>query len=285
MSARMAGILPVLATPFDDHGRVDSESFVAQAEAAIEDGAHGLVMFGLASEYYKLADEERRTLSSLLVKTARNRVPVVLGVNHHCTELAICQAIEAERAGAQAIMILPPFFLNPTVEAIVAHIEAVAAAVRIPAVLQYAPAQTGIPADVVTKLPVTIIKVDAAPSVPVLQSLPARATSLVGYMGLDLPDAVSSGCAGCMPTASLVRPFVKIWELLQHSPDEGRREHQRLLPLLRFLMQSVEFLIAAEKQLLTSRGIFGCAYDRRPCAALDRRSVDELFSMTEPFFG
>ena len=281
MNAQIAGILPVLSTPFDEHGAVDCESFAAQAEAAIGDGAHGLVMFGLASEYYKLADEERRALTSVLIKTVKGRVPVVLAVNHHCTELAIRQAVEAEQAGADAIMILPPFFLNPPVQAILSHIEEVATAVRIPSALQYAPAQTGIPTDILANLPVTIIKIDAAPSTAALRSLPAGTTSLVGYMGLDLPDAVSLGCSGCMPTASLARSFVKIWKLLKQSPDDGRREHMRLLPLLEFLMQSVEFLIAAEKQLLLKHGIIRSAYGRKPCAVLDHGSIDQLFSFTK----
>ena len=276
MSAQIAGILPVLATPFDEQGMVDPESFAVQVETAIDDGAHGLAMFGLASEYYKLSDEERRTLTSVLVRTTRNRVPVILAVNHHCTELAVRQAVEAEKAGADAIMILPPFFLNPPVDAILAHIEAVTTAVHIPAALQYAPAQTGISAEVLANLPIAIVKVDAAPSAPALRALPPGTNSLVGYMGLDLPDAVALGCSGCMPTAALVRPFVQIWNLLQHSPEDGRREHERLLPLLQFLMQSVEFLIAAEKQMLLKRGIFRCAYGRRPCTVLESGSIDQL---------
>ena len=194
---------------------------------------------------------------------------------------AILQAMEAEQAGARAIMVLPPFFLGPSVDSILFHIEAIAGAVHIPVVLQYAPAQTGIHADVLTRLPVSIIKVDASPSIPALLALPAKVTTLIGYMGLDLPDSVTVGCSGCMPTASLVRPFVKVWRLLQLDPAEGRREHQRMIPLLQYMMQSIEFLIAAEKQLLVKRGIIRSNYCRKPCALLNRDQANQLDEYVE----
>ncbi len=281
MTAKIAGIVPVLATPFQSNGEIDTGGFAAIVESATANGAHALAMFGLASEYYKLTDEERRILTSVLIKTTRERVPVIISVTHHSTEVAVQQAVEAEQAGAQAIMIMPPFFLNPSVDSILFHIEAVAGAVHIPAILQYAPAQTGIQADVLARLPVSMIKVDASPSIPALLALPAGVTTLVGYMGLDLPDAVSAGCSGCMPTASLLGPFVKVWQLLQSDPEEGRREHQRIIPLLQFMMQSIEFLIAAEKQLLLKQRIIRDGYCRKPCTMLNRDQANQLYKYVE----
>lgn len=276
MTAKIAGIIPILATPFSSEGEVDAHGFASIVGSAIENGAHAVAMFGLASEYYKLTDDERRILTSVLIKTARDRVPVLISVTHHSTEVAVRQAIEAEQAGAHAVMVLPPFFLSPPLDSILFHIEAIAEAVHIPVILQYAPAQTAIQSDVLHRLPVSIIKVDASPSIPALLALPAGVTALVGYMGLDLPDAVSAGCSGCMPTASLVRSFVKVWRLLQGNPAEGRREHQRLLPLLQYMMQSVEFLIAAEKQLLVKQGIICSCYCRKPCVSLYREQINQL---------
>ena len=281
MTTEIAGIIPVLATPFDSTGTVDRNGFTAIVESAIRDGAHAVAMFGLASEYYKLTDNERRTLTSAVIKTARDRVPVIISITHHCTEIAIRQAIEAEQSGAHAIMVLPPFFLNPPADSILFHIEAIAEAVHVPVILQYAPTQTGIDANILGRLPVSIIKVDASPSVPALGSLPAGVTTLIGYMGLDLPDAFLAGCAGCMPTASLVREFVKVWRLLQADPIEGRREHQRLISLLQYMMQSIEFLIAAEKQLLLKRGIIHSGYCRKPGVKINPDQMAQLFESFE----
>ncbi len=276
MIAKIAGIIPILATPFTSEGEVDANGFAAIVESAITNGAHAIAMFGLASEYYKLTDDERRILTSVLIETTRDRVPVLISVTHHSTEVAVRQAMEAEQAGAHAVMVLPPFFLSPPLNSILFHVEAIVAAVHIPVILQYAPVQTAIPADVLLRLPVSIIKVDASPSIPALLSLPVGVTTLVGYMGLDLPDAVLAGCSGCMPTASLVRSFVKVWRLLQENPAEGRREHHTLLPLLQYMMQSVEFLIAAEKQLLVKQGIIRSGYCRSPCVSFYREQINQL---------
>ena len=281
MTDEIAGIIPILATPFNSEGEVDVQGFAAIVESAIEDGAHAVAMFGLASEYYKLTDDERRILTSILIKTTRDRVPVIISITHHSTEVAVRQAIEAEQAGARAIMALPPFFLGPSMDSILFHVEAIAGAVHIPVILQYAPAQTGIDATVLSRLPVSMMKVDASPSIPALLALPSTVTTLVGYMGLDLPDAVLVGCSGCMPTASLVRPFVKVWRNLQSNPDEGRREHQRLIPLLQYMMQSIEFLIASEKYLLLKRSIIQSSYCRKPCTLLNRDQANQLNEYVE----
>lgn len=271
-----SGIIPVLSTPFDERGEVDLEGFERVVEFAITGGANALAMFGLASEYYKLDDTERRQLQSVLLRTARGRVPVIVSITHHATEIAVRQAIEAENEGADALMILPPFFLNPTEDAILAHVEAIIGSVHTPTLLQYAPAETGLTAAMVAKLPINAVKIDAANSVDALLSLSHFRSKLVGYMGLDLPQAVSAGCSGCMPTASLTSQFVEIWELLMRDHEAGKAKHSQILPLLNFMMQSVEFLISAEKHHLCSRGIIKNPYCRRPAALLSKSDVEQL---------
>jgi 4-hydroxy-tetrahydrodipicolinate synthase len=271
-----SGIIPVLATPFDERGEVDLEDFERIIEFGIAQGAHALAMFGLASEYYKLDDTERRRLQSVLIRTSRGRVPVIISVTHHATEIAVRQAIEAENEGADALMILPPFFLNPTSDAILAHVEEIISSVHVPTLLQYAPAQTGLTAEIVAKLPIDAVKIDAANSVDALLSLSHVRSRLVGYMGLDLPQAVSAGCSGCMPTASLISHFIGIWESLMQDSEAGKRKHVQILPLLSFMMQSVEFLISAEKRLLYLRGIIKNPYCRRPAALLSKSDIEQL---------
>lgn len=277
------GIIPVLATPFDECGEVDLESFESEVDLAIRDGSNALAMFGLASEYYKLTDQERGELLGSLVRVAGSRVPIVISVTHHATEIAVRQARDAEDAGASAVMILPPFFLNPGLDAILEHIESVASSVQIPAILQYAPGQTQISSEILTRLPVSIVKIDAIPYGPAAAAVPPDRTRLTGYMGLELPDAVATGCDGCMPTASLVPQFRRLWELLRDQPEVGRAYHARLLPLLRFMMQSIEFLIACEKQLLMRRKAIKRSNSRRPMASLEPDQIRLLCQyLSEP---
>ena len=273
----IGGVIPVLATPFDECGDVDLDSFDGQVEMAIRDGADGLAMFGLASEYYKLMDSERQVLLRRLVSVVGQKIPVIISVAYHATELAIRQAREAQDAGADAIMILPPFFLEPSEEAILEHIACVAGAVGIPSILQYAPAQTRISSEILASLPVSMVKIDAVPFAPAAAMLPSGCLRLAGYMGLDLPDAVAADCRGCMPTASLAPQFRRLWDLLRRDPEQGREYHAGLLPLLQFMMQSIEFLARCEKHLLLRRKAIRSAHSRRPMASLEPAQVHLLY--------
>ncbi|MGH9403938.1 MAG: hypothetical protein ACRD2P_17800, partial [Terriglobia bacterium] len=108
------------------------------------------------------------------------------------------------------------------------------------------------------------------------QASGGSAKTIVGSMGLHLPEDVARGVAGCAPSASLGRAFVHFWNLLCQGGDEGRIFHQRLLPMLNFMMQSVEMLIACEKLLLVRRGIFPSACSREPAFHLDSFQSAEL---------
>jgi len=270
------GVIPVLATPFDEDGEIDLASFERQIDCTIEARPDALAMFGLASEYYKLSDDERDDLLRRLLRVANRRVPVIVSVTQHSTELAVKQALRAEESGASAVILLPPFFLRPPVESILAHVEAVAAAVRFPVILQYAPAETSLDAEILARLPVSAVKIDAVPYAPAAASVPMEKSRLAGYMGLELPDAVVAGCDGCMPTASLTANFKRLWQLLKNEPEAGRAYHARMLPLLQFMMQSIEFLIACEKQLLLWRKAIRVPHTRRPRVCLDTLQVATL---------
>lgn len=278
------GVIPILATPFTPEGEVDEASFRSLIEAAIAGGAHALAMFGLASEYYKLSDAERARLIQILVQQTAGRRPVIISITTHSTSLARREAAAAARYGADALMILPPFFLAPSTGAIIEHIRAVTSEVKLPTVVQYAPIQTGrtIGADAFAELSrslphITHVKVDLVPSGPMISSLGAQGVgSLVGYMGLHLPEDFSRGVSGVMPTVAVTPALLEIWRLLHENDEEARRLHQEILPLLSFMMQSVEFLIACEKRILTGLGILRSPNCREPAIHLDRAQEAEL---------
>jgi dihydrodipicolinate synthase/N-acetylneuraminate lyase len=283
----LSGVIPILPTPFNNEGEVDEAAFARVIEASLADGVNGVAMFGLASEAYKLNDDERRRLTVLLIDQVAVRVPVIISVIHHSLEVAVQEAAWAEKAGADAVMVMPPYLMSPGEAAVRAHIAAVASAVKLPVIVQYAPAQTGtsIPAEAFAAIHhlhsnVTHVKVDQVPSGPMITSLrncsENSLQSMVGYMGLHLPDDIRRGVSAVMPTVSLGRAFVQLFKLLQAGNEEGRKLHHKLLPLLNFMMQSVEMLIAVEKQLLVSRGILRSAHCRHPSWTIDSFQIAEL---------
>ena len=296
VSQPLQGVIPILPVPFTGRGAVDEESFRKVVDGCIGDGVNGLAIFGLASEYAKLTEDERLVLIRSLVDEVAGRVPVIVSITHHSLEVAERQAGEAAWMGATALMVLPPFFLSPGPSAVKAHLRAIAAAVDLPVIVQYAPAHASadltldLLAEIVCEYPnLQYLKVDQVPSGSTVSGAVSRGLKpMLGYMGLFLPQDVKRGAVGVMPTVSVAKGFVRLWQLLQESPEEGRKAHQRVLPLLQFMMQSVEMLVAVEKLLLVQRGWIADDYRRAPRWDLDewqKREIETLCAEQSEFLG
>lgn len=284
MERVIRGVIPILPTPFLEGGEIDMDSFLRAIDTAIRHKVTGVAMFGMASEYYKLSDAERFRCTSALIHEVAGRVPTIISIVAHSTEVAVKDARFAEQEGANAIMVLPPFFLAPNADSVRRHILEVASAVSLPVIIQYAPAQTGYPivAEAFAQLRqdapnIECIKVDQVPAGPMVQELERLGMdSLVGYMGINLPHDYECGARGVMPTVSLCPGFVEMWKLLIRKDTSALVLHETLLPLLKFMMKSIEFLIASEKQLLEDRGVIRSKYCRRPSYSLDPTEQAEL---------
>jgi dihydrodipicolinate synthase/N-acetylneuraminate lyase len=284
MNAALGGVIPILPTPFTAEGVIDDEGFAKVIDAALRTEVSAVAMFGLASEYYKLADAEREHLTRLLIRHVANRCPVIISITPHSTQLAVAEAVRAADCGADALMLMPPFFMGTPIPDVISHIRAVATSVSVPVIVQYAPLQTGraidasVFASLCREIPnISHIKVDLVPSGPLVSALAANhVNSLVGYMGLHLIEDFERGAGGVMPTVSIAPALVRIWHCLTEDRAMARELHVRLLPFLNFVMQSVEFLIACEKELLVDAGILDSAFCRAPAYTLDPTQRKEL---------
>lgn len=109
----ISGVLPVLAVPFNRDGSLDLDSIPKLVEHCINNKANGVVIFGLASELYKLNDSERIQILEKVISSVNSRVPVIVGTEHSGTLAAVARSIEAEKLGASALMLYPPTFIKP----------------------------------------------------------------------------------------------------------------------------------------------------------------------------
>jgi dihydrodipicolinate synthase/N-acetylneuraminate lyase len=283
----LTGVIPILPTPFSANGEIDERAFRKVIDRAVADGVQGLAMFGFASEYAKLADVEKARLIRILVEQTAKRVPVIVSITHHSLEVARKEAAEAVGIGADALMIMPPFFMSPSSEAVQNHIAVIAGETAVPVIIQYAPIQTGssLTAEILyalhQKYPnLAYVKVDLIPSGPMISKVRSLSgdslKAMVGYMGLHLPQDFERGAVAVMPTISLARAFIELFGLLESDPEGGRRLHERLLPLLVFMMQSVEVLVVVEKLLLERQGLLASSYCRSPTLTLDAIQIAEI---------
>jgi len=127
------GCYTVLVTPFDQSGEtVDVGALKRLVDWQIEQGVPGLVVLGSTGEFLSLTDEEREIVARTAVEQARRRVPVLVGTGHEWTERCIRYSKDAERLGADGVMIVPPYYSTPTDDEIFAHYASVGAAIGIP---------------------------------------------------------------------------------------------------------------------------------------------------------
>jgi len=126
-SVLVRGVSPVLEVPFTDEGEIDVPGFRRVLRYVLDTGVSSVMFPGFASEYHKLAEDERRTLTTVLLEqtAARSDVAAIVAVQDHATRLAVARAQEAVAAGADLINLLPPHYLRPSRRAVEDHIRAV----------------------------------------------------------------------------------------------------------------------------------------------------------------
>lgn len=137
------GVLPALVTPFRN-GQVDEDAFVALVERQIAGGVHGLVPVGTTGETATLSHEEHRRVVELCVSTARGRVPVIAGAGSNSTAEAIELVRHAKTVGADAALVVTPYYNRPSQEGLYAHFKAINDSVQLPVIVYNVPARTSV---------------------------------------------------------------------------------------------------------------------------------------------
>lgn len=137
------GSLPALVTPFRD-GAVDEAAFAALVERQIAAGARGLVPCGTTGEASALSPEELKRVIRLTIETARGRVPVVAGVGGGAIGDVIERMAFAKAEGADAALVVTPYYVRPSQDGLIAYYEALQAAVALPFVVYNVPSRTGV---------------------------------------------------------------------------------------------------------------------------------------------
>src|SRR5699024_8369965 len=296
------GIIPILATPFTSAGDVDYDGLKKLVRHLIKQDVDGITLFGVASEFHKLSDDEKKNMQEVFLNEVEKRGSYIfsmISITEHATFLAQKRAKEAEEMGASSLMLLPPFFLSPALDDIIHHIKAVASVVSIPIIVQYAPNQTGVPisADVFLEINqefenIQFIKVENQPPGRYVTKLAEGSNgilkSLVGYAGIQMPDVFRRGAVGVQPGSSFIEIYVELYKLYtEGKQDEFTKLFNRLLTYISYWMQDSELIIKAEKEILKRRGIIESAYCRKPAFDLDEieiQMIDKFFHEFNEFF-
>ncbi|WP_112811807.1 4-hydroxy-tetrahydrodipicolinate synthase [Ensifer sp.] len=136
------GSIPALVTPFTAAGAVDAEGFVAHVEWQIKEGSAGLVPVGTTGESPTLSHAEHKQVVELCIAAAAGRVPVIAGAGSNNTIEAIELAQHAEKAGANAVLVVTPYYNKPTQKGLFAHYSAIAQSVKLPIIIYNIPGRS-----------------------------------------------------------------------------------------------------------------------------------------------
>jgi 4-hydroxy-tetrahydrodipicolinate synthase len=242
MSESFHGVLPALITPFTEDGSaVDETALAANVERLIAAGVGGLVPGGSTGEFTTLSSAERRRVAEVVIEAAAGRVPVVPGTGALSTRETVELSVHAERAGAAAVMVVPPFYDAPKWHELKAHYDAVADAISIPIMYYNLPGATGtvLTAEQLRELPVACLKDTGGDAVAAMELIQTDGPTLLnGYDTLTFGalaagvEAVVWGVASILPAEC-----VELHRLLIDDIDlpAARELWARLWPLCQYL--------------------------------------------------
>lgn len=288
----LSGIYPILNTTFHDDGTLDLASQIRLVDHLLEQGAHGLGLFGNASEGYALESDERVKLMKEIERAVNGRVPLVASSGHTGTDAAVRLSREMQDLGASALMVLPPYFLKTDGDGLLYYFDAISRAVSIPIMVQDAPlmTQVAMPPGLLARMAreiehVRYAKVEAPPTAPKVSAVIAAAgDALTVFGGLNcqfLIEEFERGARGSMPGSDLIGDLVAVWNSLESGDSETAwRGFTRILPLLRFELQP-GMGVSAMKNNLKAAGVIASTKVRHPTATLDATSLAELAVLRE----
>ena len=243
MRVEWSGCGTALVTPFTENGEVDEARVRNLAVRQVEAGVRFLVPCGTTGESPTLSLSEQRQVVELVVDAANNRIPVLAGAGGYDTRDAIAQVTEMQRAGANGILSVTPYYNRPTAEGLYRHYLAIAESTTLPIIVYNVPGRTGCNIDVDTmcrlaEIPNVVGIKEASGNMAqmcefcrvapdefhVLAGDDIFALPLISVGGVGVVSVVSNEVPGEM--AHLVSAALK------GDLETARRLHTRLLPLM-----------------------------------------------------
>lgn len=296
MSREIAGVLPIVHTPFTDNDRIDVESLHRELTWALERPIGGYCT-GMVSELLRLSVDERNSLHREIGSVERGDRVFVAGAGAESTGQACAYAESAAASGCDAVMVVPPVTARASYGQLHDYFASIARCVDVPMIIQDASSYVGqeIPVRLNVELLDTfgeqkiMFKPEAAPLGPKLSELRdmtgGKARIFEGSGGISLMDSYRRGIKGTMPGMEFLDTVLKVWSALEAGDDD--RAYRAYLPLCALvalqLQAGLDGFLTIEKYVLKKRGLFTTDRRRKPYAfTLDeetRVEVDRLMAL------
>ncbi|WP_144497641.1 4-hydroxy-tetrahydrodipicolinate synthase [Bacillus paralicheniformis] len=239
-------IATAMVTPFDKNENIDFQKLSKLIDYLINNGTDSLVVAGTTGESPTLSEEEKVALIQYSVKEAAGRVPIIAGTGSNNTKASIKLTKKAEEAGADAVMLVTPYYNKPSQEGMYLHFRAIAEETSLPVMLYNVPGRTA-----ASLAPETTIRLAEIPNIiaikeasgdldaitKIVAETPEDFAVYSGDDSLTLP-ALSVGARGIISVAShIIGPEMQ--EMIKHYTEGNTAQaaliHQKLLPLMKGL--------------------------------------------------
>ena len=241
-SPKFNGSMTALITPFEN-GELDIKSFKKIVNFQIDNGTDGLIPVGTTGESPTLTHYEHEKIVEECIKVADNRVPVIAGAGSNSTQEACKLAKHAAKAGAQAILVVTPYYNKPTQDGLYSHFMTVADAAKIPLIVYDIPGRSIIPVhdETLVKLCENNELIDGIKDATADISRPPRLLRLIGsgFSQLSGEDAtalpyLAAGGHGCISVTSNIAP--KLLSRMHNAWKQGdiltaQEINKKLMPL------------------------------------------------------
>jgi 4-hydroxy-tetrahydrodipicolinate synthase len=212
-NARLRGSVTALVTPFKA-GRVDEDALRELVDWQIAEGSNGLVPVGTTGESPTLTHAEHARVVEVCISQASGRVPVIAGAGSNNTAEAIDLARHAERAGADAVLVVTPYYNKPTQEGMYQHFKAVNDAIGIPIIIYNIPPRSVVDLNVDTMKRLFELKniagvKDATANVARISlQRQAMGEDFIQFSGEDMTAlaCMAAGADGCVSVSSNIAP-------------------------------------------------------------------------------
>ncbi|MEK6968173.1 MAG: 4-hydroxy-tetrahydrodipicolinate synthase [Nanoarchaeota archaeon] len=241
---KLQGAITALITPFKENGEIDYDAFRKHTRNQIKAGINGIVPLGTTGESPTIEKEEREQIIKISVEEAKKKIPVIVGTGSNSTKKTIEETKEAEKLGADAALIVSPYYNKPTQEGLYRHFEAIANETNLPIIVYNIKGRTGVNIETSTLKRMSQLKnivavKEASGDInqmgDVINELPKSFTVLSGDDSMTLPLMVLGG-KGVISVISNLFPEKTVAmtsAALKGNWEEARKIHYELLPFMK----------------------------------------------------
>ncbi len=203
-----------LITPFDKDGKIDFKRFEKLIEFHINNKSDAIIVCGTTGESAALTLEEKIGIYKFTVEKVKGKIPIICGTGSNSTSFALTLSKEAEKAGADGLLIVTPYYNKTSQKGLISHYFTIADNVKIPVIVYNVPSRTGM-----NIFPETYVKLSDHPNIMGVKEADTSITKLIKsinltegrldfYIGNDdmISSAMAAGCKGVISVLANVLP-------------------------------------------------------------------------------